>query len=117
MARPRNQERDKAFEIWCDSGGNAKLKEIAVQIGVPDSRIRKWKTEDNWEEKIKERSDSNKGALLNSWYTAPAKTIEALNTEKAPLASDPTADLQAATKRYVDSKAAKDPQGLRLLPT
>lgn len=56
MARPRNQERDKAFEIWCDSGGNAKLKEIAVQIGVPDSRIRKWKTEDNWEEKIKERS-------------------------------------------------------------
>lgn len=55
-----------------------------------------------------------------NWYTAPAKTIEALNTEKAPLASptftgtvtlasDPAADLQAATKRYVDSKAAKDP--------
>lgn len=73
MARPRNPERDKAFEIWRDSGGNAKLKEIAEQIGVPDSRIRKWKTEDNWEEKIKERSDSNKGALLNSKGSAPKR--------------------------------------------
>lgn len=64
MARPRNPLRDKAFELWRDSGGDAKLKDIADQIGVPDSRIRKWKTEDNWEEKIKERSDSDKGALL-----------------------------------------------------
>ena len=56
MARPRNPDRDKAFEIWLTSNGAAKLKDIAVEIGIPDSRVRKWKTEDNWDEKIKERS-------------------------------------------------------------
>jgi uncharacterized protein YjcR len=73
MARPRNPDRDKAFEIWSESGGAAKLKDIANQIGVPDSRLRKWKTEDNWDQKIKERSDSNKGALLNSNRSAPKR--------------------------------------------
>ncbi len=63
MARPRNPERDKAFEIWRDSGGSAKLKDIAKQMGVPDSRLRKWKTEDKWEEKIKERS----GKVKKKW--------------------------------------------------
>ncbi|WP_312200067.1 phage terminase small subunit-related protein, partial [Anaerospora hongkongensis] len=60
MARARNPDRDRAFLIWLDSGGTAKLSDIAAQIGVPDSRIRKWKTEDKWDEKIKERSDSAK---------------------------------------------------------
>lgn len=73
MARPRNPDRDRAFEIWRDSGGTAKLKDIAAQIGVPDSRIRKWKTEDQWDEKIKERSDSGKGALLYSNRSAPKR--------------------------------------------
>ncbi|SFM21657.1 phage terminase small subunit-related protein [Pelosinus propionicus] len=57
MARPRNPDRDKAFEIWLNSNGTAKLKDIAAEISIPDSRIRKWKTEDNWDQKIKERSD------------------------------------------------------------
>ncbi len=71
--RPRNPDRDKAFQIWRDSGGTAKLKDIADEIGVPDSRIRKWKTEDGWDDKIKERSDINKGALLNSKGSAPKR--------------------------------------------
>jgi len=71
--RPRNPDRDKAFQIWSNSGGTAKLKDIANEIGVPDSRIRKWKTEDNWDERIKERSDINKGALLNAKGSAPKR--------------------------------------------
>ena len=71
--RPRNPDRDRAFELWRDSGGSAKLKDIAEQIGIPDSRIRKWKTEDNWDGKIKERSDMNKGALLNSKGSVPKR--------------------------------------------
>jgi len=71
MARPREEKRDAAFNLWADSGGSAKLKDIATQLGVPDSRIRKWKTVDKWEEKIKERSHSNKGALQNSKGSAP----------------------------------------------
>lgn len=64
MARARNPNRDKAFEIYSKSNGDIKLKDIAIQLNIPDSRIRKWKTEDKWDEKIKERSDSAKGALL-----------------------------------------------------
>lgn len=71
--RPRNPDREKAFELWRNSGGNAKLKDIANELGIPDSRIRKWKTEDNWEERIKERSDINKGALLNAKGSATSK--------------------------------------------
>ncbi|WP_378955394.1 phage terminase small subunit [Pelosinus sp. sgz500959] len=73
MARPRNPDRDRAFKIWRGSDGTARLKDIADEIGIPDSRIRKWKTEDKWDEKIKERSDSNKGALLNSNRSAPKR--------------------------------------------
>jgi uncharacterized protein YjcR len=71
--RPRNPDREKAFTIWQDSGGTAKLKDIADEIGVPDSRIRKWKTEDEWDTRLKERSDINKGALLNSNRSAPKR--------------------------------------------
>nr|WP_092074957.1 phage terminase small subunit-related protein [Dendrosporobacter quercicolus]NSL49584.1 terminase [Dendrosporobacter quercicolus DSM 1736]SDN23705.1 Uncharacterized protein YjcR [Dendrosporobacter quercicolus] len=73
MARPRNPDREKAFQLWSESAGKAKLKDIAEQLGVPDSRIRKWKAEDKWDEKIKERSDTDKGALLNTKENAPKK--------------------------------------------
>lgn len=53
MARPRNPKRDEAFEIWKNSGGSKKLKDIAAELEVSDSQIRKWKNEDKWEEKVK----------------------------------------------------------------
>lgn len=49
------------------------LKDIATALGVPDSRVRKWKTEDKWDKKIKERSDSDKGALLLATGSAPKR--------------------------------------------
>ena len=53
MARARSPDRDKAFEIWKNSNGSIKLKDIATELNLPDSRIRKWKNEDKWEEKVK----------------------------------------------------------------
>jgi len=73
MASQRSPDRDKAFEIWLNSGGTAKLKDIANEIGVPDSRIRKWKTLDKWDEKLVERSTSSSGALHISNGSAPPK--------------------------------------------
>lgn len=52
MARERSPNRDKAFEIWRDSGGKMPLKTIAEQLGVSDTQIRKWKNQDNWEERL-----------------------------------------------------------------
>ena len=57
MARQRNPNRDKAKEMWLKADGNIKLKDIAAELGVAESAVRKWKSEDKWE---KERSDKKK---------------------------------------------------------
>lgn len=53
MPRQRSQNRDRAFEIYKESGGSLLLKDIAAQLGVSESQIRKWKNQDDWERKRK----------------------------------------------------------------
>lgn len=53
MPRQRDPRRDEAFEIWKASGGEMKLKDIAAQLGVSDTQVRKWKNLDQWEQKLK----------------------------------------------------------------
>lgn len=53
MPRPRDPRRDQAFELWKNSDGSKKLKEIAEELGVSDSQVRKWKNQDKWEDQIK----------------------------------------------------------------
>ena len=49
MPRARSPNRDKAFEIWLKSGKNRTFKEIAQELGVSENQVRKWKNQDNWE--------------------------------------------------------------------
>ena len=49
MPRARSPNRDKAFELWKESGKSRTLKEIAQELGVSESQVRKWKNQDNWE--------------------------------------------------------------------
>lgn len=53
MARARSPNRDKAFELWKNSNGKMLLKDIAEQLGVSDSQVRKWKNQDQWDHKLK----------------------------------------------------------------
>ncbi|MFR2552031.1 MAG: phage terminase small subunit-related protein [Clostridioides difficile] len=48
MARKRDPRRDKAKKIWLESNGEKQLKEIASELNVSDSQIRKWKSIDKW---------------------------------------------------------------------
>lgn len=58
MGRARNPDRDKAKELWQNAAPDTlKLKDIAAQLGYPESTIRKWKCEDHWES---ERSGKKK---------------------------------------------------------
>lgn len=50
LPRPRSPNRDKAFAIWQESGGNLLLKDIAAQLDVSESQVRKWKNQDEWEQ-------------------------------------------------------------------
>lgn len=58
MARPRNPNRDKARELWQADPART-LASIAAELGLPESRIRKWKCEDKWEQ-------PDKGAFRNA---------------------------------------------------
>lgn len=53
MARARSPNRDKAFEMWKNSGGTFLLKDIAAVLGIKDSQVRKWKNQDKWDEQLK----------------------------------------------------------------
>lgn len=53
MAREKSPERDKSKKMWLESGGTMKLKDIAAALSVGDSKVRKWKTLDKWDEELK----------------------------------------------------------------
>lgn len=48
MARDRSPERDKARQIWLDSGGTMTAREVAEQVGAKPEQVRKWKSLDDW---------------------------------------------------------------------
>lgn len=67
MARPRGPNRDKAKELWLSSGKKRLLKDIAAELGEPESKIRKWKSIDKWD------SSSSGAKQNNSKGNAPLK--------------------------------------------
>ncbi|MEW9080521.1 phage terminase small subunit-related protein [Terrisporobacter glycolicus] len=52
MARVRSPNRDKAYEIYKLNNGEILLKDIATQLDVKYTQVRKWKSQDKWEEKL-----------------------------------------------------------------
>ena len=50
MARERSPNRDKAKELWFKFAGKKTIKDIAAELGVSESLIRKWKSIDKWDE-------------------------------------------------------------------
>lgn len=60
MARSRNPNRDKAYEIYKDHNGEISPKKISELIGENVSNIRNWKSSDKWDEQLRE--DTRPGA-------------------------------------------------------
>lgn len=50
MTREKSPDREKALKIWLKSGRQKKLSEIAVELGLNPSMVRKWKSVDKWDE-------------------------------------------------------------------
>ena len=48
MARARDPNRNKAFDIYKQHNGNIELVEIANQLGIPAGTVRGWKNKDDW---------------------------------------------------------------------
>lgn len=49
MARPRSPGRDKARQLWLESGKSRLLKSIAEELRVSEEQVRKWKNQDKWD--------------------------------------------------------------------
>lgn len=60
MARERSLERDKARQIWLDSGGSMTAKEVADAAGVKPEQVRKWKSLDDWKAALEEQQSRRK---------------------------------------------------------
>ena len=65
MARARNPNREKARQIWLDSNGQKPLVEIANELDVRPSQIRKWKSLDHWEQNVKGNAPIKKERSLS----------------------------------------------------
>lgn len=50
MARARDPNRNKAFNLWKQVSGEMKLKEIADRLGVSEGTVRGWKAKDRWDD-------------------------------------------------------------------
>lgn len=51
MARARDPNRDKAFEVYKKHKGNIDLVEIASQLNVSAGTVRGWKSKDKWDDR------------------------------------------------------------------
>ena len=72
MARRRNPNRDKAKKQWLESGGTLTPKELATIYGVPEARVRKWKSEDKWKDELsKKHRGGQKGNRNAAGHGAP----------------------------------------------
>ncbi|MFT9493406.1 terminase small subunit [Anaerosolibacter sp.] len=61
MARQRSPDRDKAKDMYLKSKGEMLLKDIAEKLGLKDSQIRKWKSQDKWDDELKGALPKTKG--------------------------------------------------------
>lgn len=52
MARPRSDNRDKAFEIYKQHDGKITNRAIAEQLGINEKTIGGWKCKDKWDDEL-----------------------------------------------------------------
>ena len=71
MARKRDPRRDQAKETWLKSNGKKVLKELANELNVSDSQIRKWKSIDKWADELKGNDTNSKSNVTNKGGAPP----------------------------------------------
>lgn len=97
MGRKRNPERDRSLQRYIDSGGTMTLDELAAAAGVPKARISKWKSEDKWEEKLKEVPKKRGGQRgnKNAGGRTPAKDGNNIDDETEEIIDEPKAESES----------------------
>lgn len=59
MPRQRSPKRDLAYRLWLESDEKRKLKDIAAELEVSETQVRKWKNQDNWNGNVTNKTKGN----------------------------------------------------------
>jgi len=106
MARERSPERDKARQIWLDSGGDMTARKIAEEVGVKPEQVRKWKSLDNWQAVLEAQKPQKKrgGQPGNKNAAGAGAPIENRNAETHGAYSTVRLDdLPEKQRQYIES--------------
>lgn len=81
MARSRSPNRDKAFEIYKKHKGKIRNKDIAEQLKEDPKTVSKWKTLDEWEDRINSNKKGKKSKFeeRQEKYSEERENIEIEN--------------------------------------
>ena len=52
MPRQRSPNRDRAFEIYREHGGNIENRRIAEMLGISEKSVSGWKCKDKWDDNL-----------------------------------------------------------------
>ncbi|WP_143314220.1 terminase small subunit [Clostridium sp. HBUAS56017] len=88
MPRVRSPARDKAKQMYLDANGDIVLKDIASELGVSDTQIRKWKNQDKWEDVLNGNVTNDK-VTSKSNVTKKTKTKSNGNKKSKPVELKP----------------------------
>lgn len=83
MARHKSDKRQKAFEIWEESGRTIQLKDIAATLNISDVQVRKWKSQDKWDKQLKGNATKSKSNVTKK-RGAPKGSKNALGNDGGP---------------------------------
>ena len=80
MPRPRSPDRDRAYQLWLESGKKKLLKDIAAELGVSEVQVRKWKNQDKWDKGTLPKGKSNVTKSKPNKKTIAAVVEQAVET-------------------------------------
>lgn len=83
MARVRNPNRDRSFELYKESDGKISPKEISDILGEKVENIYVWKSSDKWDSKLEKKVGAPKGNKNASGGGAPKGNKNAKKRKKA----------------------------------
>lgn len=108
MARERSPLRDKAKELYINSKGERKLVDIAAELNLKDTQIRKWKSQDKWDNELK---GTSKGTLPNKKSQSKSNVTNKKVTKKEnkEIDKEPIAD---EVKEVMENEELTDKQRL-----
>jgi uncharacterized protein YjcR len=104
VARARSPSRDKAFELWRESDGKRLLKDIAAELNVTDTQVRKWKNQDKWDEQMKGNVTNAKRNVTNDSVSTKRSGGQAGNRGNPNPKNQFTKRNKAAEKHGIFSK-------------